>query len=134
MNSKKVTIILLSITVGTFSCKEKKSQTEPMPLQNTTFQYQDFRMKKDSDAESPTIQTKEKEEKKVKKVQSRFVEGTDEDGNLVTGEVIIEGNAGLGTLNKKGKNKIDIIVDWSAATKRLIATDENGYLYQLHFR
>ncbi|MBC5839788.1 hypothetical protein H8R23_00035 [Flavobacterium sp. F-380] len=68
----------------------------------------------------------------MKGQQNYPVSGTDEDGNLVTGEVVLEGKAGFGSLTKIDKSKIEIIAEWSANKNRLIATDEYGYLYQLH--
>jgi hypothetical protein len=131
MSAKKIKVILLSILTCALSCKDKKSKKTQPTQQNTSFQYQEFRMKNDSDLQKSPIQVKGET---MKSDQNQLVEGTDEDGDLVTGEVIIEGTTGLGTLTKKGNNKIEIIVDWSATKNRLIATDEYGYLYQLHFR
>ncbi|NRS89132.1 hypothetical protein HNQ02_002054 [Flavobacterium sp. 7E] len=58
------------------------------------------------------------------------ISGTDENGNTVHGEGIIEGNTGLGTLMQKNGRKKDIIFEQINANN-IIATDDDGFKYKL---
>ncbi|MBE0393418.1 hypothetical protein [Flavobacterium sp. PL002] len=58
------------------------------------------------------------------------ITGTDESGNTVHGEGIIEGNTGLGTLIQKDGRKKDIIFEQINANN-IIATDDDGFKYKL---
>ena len=129
MNSIKIIIITLNILVATISCDDKKGNHSITPHHNTAIENQEFYKKKVIGYKNTGKKIKNK---KMKGQQNYPVLGTDEDGNLVTGEVVIEGKAGFGSLIKIDKSKIEIIVEWSANKNRLIATDEYGYLYQLH--
>jgi len=61
------------------------------------------------------------------------VTGTDEDGNNVHGKINIEGKIGLGTLINKDTTCIEIVVEWNGKNK-LLATDPQGYKYDLKFK
>ena len=70
---------------------------------------------------------------KMKNHTNYSVSGSDEDGNVVYGAVLIEGKAGFGTLKRIDSSTVEIIVERSINRKMIIATDEYGYLYHLHF-
>lgn len=126
MTIQKTLIITLNILAATTSCNDKKGSNSIVAHPREIKENPEFHMKKDMDLQTPA-----KKNKHMKNQQNYHVSGTDEDGNLVKGEVVIDGKAGLGSLTKTDKSRIEIIVEWSATNNVLIATDEYGYLYRL---
>lgn len=107
---------------------------EHKPIKTTFNHYsQDHYRYSNSHTKSIIVEKKQgnKNLTKVKNQENYSVSGSDEDGNLVHGAVVIEGKAGFGSLKRIDSSTVEIIAEWSSNRKIIIATDEYGYLYHL---
>jgi hypothetical protein len=59
------------------------------------------------------------------------VEGSDENGNSVTGNINIQGKYGSGTIEDENGNERDVDVEWTG-NGTLEATDDEGNTYELN--
>lgn len=106
------TILLLFIFTS-ISCENKEKKNNKPP-----------------EKQVPIIETSQVTIDSFTTPNSVTITGTDESGNTVHGEGIIEGNSGLGTLMQKNGRKKDIIFEQINANN-IIATDDDGFKYKL---
>jgi hypothetical protein len=127
MTTIRYSILTLLFLVGLVGCTNHTNKVRIQRYSPTTG-------RSENHAKKDTLTAKNlatKAESKVKNHTNYSVSGSDEDGNLVHGAVLIEGKAGFGSLKRIDSSTVEIIAEWSTNRKIIIATDEYGYLYRL---
>ena len=127
MTTIRYSILTLLCLVGLVGCTNRTNKERILT-------YLPAKGKSKNNTKKDTLTTKNlatKATAKVKNHTNYSVSGSDEDGNLVHGAVLIEGKAGFGSLKRIDSSTVEIIAEWSTNRKMIIATDEYGYLYRL---
>lgn len=134
MRTKTTKFKIFILLFAVFGCKKEQPQLQPQSFYKETITSED-------------IKTITPEEAKTfhKDIDYRYeyrtgtsgnyeytydVNGSDEEGNSVSGTINIEDKYGAGTLTNSNNEEIDIQAEWISNGK-LKATDENGNEYEL---
>lgn len=109
----QLTIISLSLTIGGCNKTTTENETTNLVKKNDS-----SNQNKKNSANSPF------------NIYNQEVYGTDDDGNKVEGQIILEGKTGIGRLINNKDQEIEVVLEIKN-DKHLIGTDEEGFNYKL---
>ncbi len=130
-NIKPISVIILSLSIVLFSCKNDNSTKEIEQTETQSLNQDQQLLPEHSKSVIDSLFEYEINKELLKKTENNYhVHGTDEEGNIVFGTITIDGKLGIGMIRGNDAKGIEVIAE-RTSHNILTATDIKGYEYQL---